>query len=232
MLDVILDSGFGAIVRADSNGLTEIVRTGQATPLSGTYQNFSTNTSFGLGDGRVGPDIDINDAGSITFAAELADADATGAAFFWSSGSVSPVAFIGQPRPGGGTIDAINNNQLTERDEVLFMHGSDALYLWDNGALTTVVSVGDQLPGGGQLSLICTYDFASSESTVQIGVNVRTSQQPVLRGIYLVGAAGLEKVVESGDALPGGDVYDGVFCFSPFAVSLTGRVAFTNYPKL
>jgi hypothetical protein len=98
----------------------------------------------------------INDAGMVGFLARRqGDGVQMNSAYLWENGTITPVAVVGQPAPGGAKIVAVwgclvNNNN---RNAVVALRlndrkGPDALYLFANGHLTAVAAPGQPMPDG------------------------------------------------------------------------------------
>jgi pimeloyl-ACP methyl ester carboxylesterase len=215
-------------------GISRVVSIGDETPLGGTISGNFTCTDWGLGNGRLNPGLDINNADQIMFGAPIANGSATGALFVWSAGSISTVAAIGQAKPGGGSFSSISanwgGNALTNDGTVVFTEGTTvseiAVYEWSGGQPSKVVGSGDSLPGGNSVTGICGYGLSKSGPGVKLAVVVN----PTALAVYKIESGLTSTVVAPGATLPNGEPFDIGYgaedCFRAPQINSSGHVAF------
>lgn len=132
-----------------------VVGAGDETPAGGIYAKFSER-------------IALNDAGVLAFHGMLKFAPTAAAIFAIEDGRPRVVSRLGDPAPGGGTIEQFGLWPAVDpRGAVAFAAsiGSGpspvAILLADGGGLTHVVGIGDALPGGDRITTLTLYPVVS-----------------------------------------------------------------------
>lgn len=220
----------GAVLLAWGDSVVKVVAAGEPTPLGGTYASRFTCTDWGLGDGRLNAGLDLNNMGDVAFGTKIDGGQATGAMFIWSRGIVTPVVAVGNPKPEGGVFDYPGYNRITESGHLVFRNfgssgSADALYAWNGSDFRRFVGASDAIPGGGTLRYVCNFDVAGNDLSAKVVLQAKYWFDSTERfAVLAVGAAGLEKIVDSGDPLPGGGSYGPTSCGQPVSVNSQGRI--------
>jgi hypothetical protein len=125
-----------AIILSSAGQLTSIARDGDAAPGGGNY-------SLGFPDPAFGPEI--NDAGSVAFAADLSTG---GRGVFLSTGdAVSRIAGPGDAAPGGGSFVSCDSPRINSLGQVAFFGqtstGRFGAFVFSGGSISKVAATGD-----------------------------------------------------------------------------------------
>lgn len=99
----------------------------------------------------------VNDAGMVgLLIRRQVDGEHMDSAYLWEKGVLTPLALVGQPAPGGGTIHtawgALVNNKnghVVVAAGLDKLNGPSALYLFADGQLTPIAIPGKVMPDGG-----------------------------------------------------------------------------------
>jgi hypothetical protein len=150
----------------------------------------------------------------------------------------TPIAFLGDPAPGGGTF---NNDPappgLNSRGQLAFtaepVSGEEAIFLLSRGTLTQIVRFGQAAPGGGMFSTAEVGNIGLNESgdaAFAFTLDPLDFGPPVVAGVYRWShrtQALTPVVVPNLTLAPGGGMFTGV----QFNVGLNNRgtVAFSGY---
>ncbi|HYB70214.1 MAG TPA: choice-of-anchor tandem repeat NxxGxxAF-containing protein [Candidatus Bathyarchaeia archaeon] len=132
-----------------------MVGAGEETPIGGIFAKFSERISF-------------NDAGVIAFHGMLKAAPVAAAIFAVDGGRVVPVARLGDPAPGGGTISQFGlwptvsaSGAIAFAASVENGPTSMAILLAGADGLRRVVAVGDALPGTDRIASLTLFPVVS-----------------------------------------------------------------------
>lgn len=161
---------------ANANGVRSIARgsglglgsgspgaaVGDPTPIGGRFAGFplgGASAPVGQNQGLVFSDLlapAINRNGDVLFLADVQGGSSPRGLFLYRSATqtISSVASIGDPLPGGGTLSALGSGSLNASGSVVFLaHGGSAsderILRWDNGVLSSVAKIGDPAPSFG-----------------------------------------------------------------------------------
>jgi len=149
----------------------------------------------------------------------------------------TPIAFLGDPAPGGGQfIVDFEPWEMNSRGDVAFAAdlttGGEGIFRWTDGQLTEILRSGDPAPGGGTFEGVVLADtsindrgdvsvpFTLSPFSFPLGLNA---------GLYRYSAASrsLEAVVVPDVTLaPGGGTFSGVHFRS--SIGNAGQIAFAG----
>ncbi len=177
-------------------------------------------------------------ASLLVLAAALMAAKPCPAANAPSGYTFTPIAFLGDPAPGGGTFNndfepsALNNQGIRAFTADLIMPGQEGIFLDQRGTLTQLMRFGQPAPGGGvfaggELGNIGLNDegdvaFAFTLEPLQFFQLAPGAVGGVYRYSHITGD--VRRVAASGTPVPGGGTFLGV----GFDVSMNdaGTIAF------
>jgi hypothetical protein len=126
-------------------------------------------------------------------------------AYVWEQGTLTRMAGIDQPAPGGGKIVGITDAWVNNKNRNVLVqailndvnNGPRALYLFASGKLTPVAVPGQKMPGGGKFETLSVMDSVSSPN--EAGQHAFFAQLDSGTGAYLMEADGkLSLIVKSG----------------------------------
>jgi hypothetical protein len=175
------------------------------------------------------------EAGTIAFYAFTRSTELGGGVYLWRNGSVSLVADMNTPIPGGtGTFTAIEDpfgfgpfsHPPTDGRVVAFCAAADwprqrGIYTFADGKLALVANLETPLPAGDGL-----FTFLSSEIGIENGsVVFRGEGQEFQRGIYTNVTGPLTKVADRTDTVPAGH---GTFTSLRYPLFDNGTVVFAG----
>lgn len=153
------DSDNFGIFKWTGSELVEIVRKGDPTPDgNGTFQDLNSNIRF-------------NNRGQVAFFSTIQGASdgATSGLFIGDGDSVTQIARISDPAPGGNTIGSLDwFFSLNDQGHVSFEAGIDfgdggstndtfGIFYFDGEEILTVARQGDEIPGAGTLGFLRLY---------------------------------------------------------------------------
>jgi len=145
----------GGVFVASGERIQMVVGAGDDTPIGGIFAKFSE---------RVG----LNDDGVVAFHGMLKFAPVAAAIFAVEDGRARAVSRLGDPAPGGGTIEHFGLwptvGPLGAIAFAASIEGGSspmAILIADGGGLRQVVAVGDALPGGDRITTLTLYPVVS-----------------------------------------------------------------------
>ena len=161
------------------SGITTVVRSGDATPLGGTFgRGFGCSTVLAH---------TTNDVGQVAFPSDLAGASSPAGIFLSTpGGGLSTVTALGQPSPVGGTFAgfsassvALNDSgQVSFRGIVAGGQVSTGIFVASEGAICPVVVPGDLAPDGGAFLDVGSGDVGSTMADGYIAFRGATTISP------------------------------------------------------
>ena len=145
----------GGLFVASGERIQMVVGAGEETPIGGIFAKFSER-------------IALNDAGVIAFHGMLKFAPVAAAIFAVEDGRARAVSRLGDPAPGGGTIEHFGLwPAVSPRGAIAFaasIEGGSSpmiVLITDGPGLAQVVAVGDSLPGGDRIATLTLYPVVS-----------------------------------------------------------------------
>jgi hypothetical protein len=145
----------GGLFVASGEQIQMVVGAGEETPIGGIFAKFSER-------------IALNDAGVIAFHGMLKFAPVAAAIFAVEAGRARAVSRLGDPAPGGGTIEHFGLwPAVSPRGAIAFaasIEGGSSpmtVLITDGPGLAQVVAVGDSLPGGDRIATLTLYPVVS-----------------------------------------------------------------------
>jgi len=174
--------GAGGLFRADGNGITGLIRTGDPAPGTG-----------GGTVGMIGPMTQppLNASGQSVLAVQVMGGTAMSAIYRADGLSLTPVAVEGQTAPGTGgatfsmlstTAPALANGGNVAFASMLMgaLPGSDSgLFIYDDGTLSLLAQAGSAAPGTGGATFMM---FGGPMSTIAIGGHDKVAARVDLMG--------------------------------------------------
>jgi hypothetical protein len=145
----------GGLFVASGERIQMVVGAGDETPAGGIIAKFSER-------------IALNDAGVVAFHGILKFAPVAAAIFAVEDGRLRAISRLGDPAPGGGTIEHFGLwPAVSTRGAIAFAASIEggpspvAILITDGAALLQVVAVGDRLPGGDRITTLTLYPVVS-----------------------------------------------------------------------
>jgi hypothetical protein len=145
----------GGLFVASGERIQMVVGAGDETPAGGIFAKFSER-------------IALNDAGVVAFHGMLKFAPVAAAIFAVEGGRLRAISQLGDPAPGGGTIEHFGLwPAVSTRGAIAFAASIEggpspvAILITDGAALLQVVAVGDRLPGGDRITTLTLYPVVS-----------------------------------------------------------------------
>jgi hypothetical protein len=145
----------GGLFVAIGERMQMVIGAGEETPIGGIFAKFSER-------------IALNDAGVVAFHGMLKFAPVAAAIFAVEDGRVRAVSRLGDPAPGGGTIEHFGLwPAVGPQGAIAFAASIDggpspvAILITSGANLLQVVAVGDALPGGDRITTLTLYPVVS-----------------------------------------------------------------------
>jgi hypothetical protein len=145
----------GGLFVASGERIQMVAGAGDETPAGGIFAKFSER-------------IALNDAGVVAFHGMLKFAPVAAAIFAVEDGRLRAISRLGDPAPGGGTIEHFGLwPAVSTRGAIAFAASIEggpspvAILITDGAALLQVVAVGDRLPGGDRITTLTLYPVVS-----------------------------------------------------------------------
>jgi hypothetical protein len=145
----------GGVFVASGERIQMVVGAGDETPIGGIFAKFSERAT-------------LSDAGVVAFHGMLKFAPVAAAIFAVEDGRARAVSRLGDPAPGGGTIEHFGLwPTVSPRGAIAFAASIEggsspiAILIADGAGLRQVVAVGDALPGGDRITTLTLYPVVS-----------------------------------------------------------------------
>lgn len=210
-----------AIFISNAGVISEVVVTGNATPIGGTF-SFAYLYMWGF-----------NDAGTVLFQDLIEyENDSTGEGIFTStSGVISKVVARGDPSPDGKEFTYLDPASMNNLGDVVFEASVgkgfevdyEGIFLYSGGAISLIAKRGEAAPGGGTFSV---FSFPQINDEKQIVFQASIEGGTSAGGIFAVSNGTIQKVALGGETTPIGGSYLG---FSPQWLNQGGSVAFSAF---
>jgi len=175
----------GGVFVASGGRIQMVVGAGDETPIGGIFAKFSER-------------ITLNDAGVVAFHGMLKFAPVAAAIFAVEDGRARAVSRLGDPAPGGGTIEHFGLwPTVSSGGAIAFAASIEggsspiAILIADGAGLRQVVAVGDALPGGDRITTLTLYPVVSVSLHGHVTFAVAptaTGEGP--EGLFAAGPAG------------------------------------------
>lgn len=175
----------GGVFVASGERIQMVVGAGDETPIGGIFAKFSERTT-------------LSDAGVVAFHGMLKFAPVAAAIFAVEDGRARAVSRLGDPAPGGGTIEHFGLwPTVSPRGAIAFAASIEggsspiAILIADGAGLRQVVAVGDALPGGDRITTLTLYPVVSVSLHGHVTFAVAptaTGEGP--EGLFAAGPAG------------------------------------------
>jgi hypothetical protein len=175
----------GGVFVASGERIQMVVGAGDETPIGGIFAKFSERAT-------------LSDAGVVAFHGMLKFAPVAAAIFAVEDGRARAVSRLGDPAPGGGTIEHFGLwPTVSPRGAIAFAASIEggsspiAILIADGAGLRQVVAVGDALPGGDRITTLTLYPVVSVSLHGHVTFAVAptaTGEGP--EGLFAAGPAG------------------------------------------
>jgi hypothetical protein len=173
--DVALVAGVKSAGGSSGTGLLLLGRDGRFQPVLLPKQELPGG-KHGKSHSYMQMDPSLNDAAAVAFLVSR-EGERQSSAYLWEAGSLVPLAIVGTPAPNGGTISAVSQVLLNNRNRTaLLVIGVDGsrnhgLYRFADGRLQPVVVPGQEMPGGGRFQAIQNVYTSVSDGYRCLGVS-------------------------------------------------------------
>lgn len=145
----------GGVFVASGERIQMVVGAGDETPIGGIFAKFSERAT-------------LSDAGVVAFHGMLKFAPVAAAIFAVEDGRARAISRLGDPAPGGGTIEHFGLwPTVSPGGAIAFAASIEggsspiAILIADGAGLRQVVAVGDALPGGDRITTLTLYPVVS-----------------------------------------------------------------------
>ncbi len=167
----VTSPGRSGVFLWSAGAIRAVAQVGDSAPGGGTFTSFFS--SF------FGPAI--NASGQVAFRADLSNGNG---AFLFSDGTLSRIAHSGDPAPGGGMLEFIDDISLNDTGQVAFsalnsLDGGESVYLFSGGTLSKVAGPRDPAPGGGTLTF-AQEPRLNAQGQVAMSVGATTGSEGVI----------------------------------------------------
>lgn len=154
----------------------------------------------------------LNDAGTVVFAAAVAEGRAVEGIFAWSAGRLRAVATTGSAAPGmPGVLAGLDAPAVNARGDVVFMatirrgrESIEAILVSTGGVLRKVVAQGDPAPRGGAFAAFGPPALNNRGAAAFAAV---VEGKGVPGGIFIATGERVEMVVGAGEETPIGGIF-------------------------
>jgi hypothetical protein len=208
-----------AIYVASAGRLRKIVAQGDAAPSGGTFAAF-------------GPPA-VTNRGGIAFTAVIEGPGVVGGVFMADGSGVRMLVGAGDDVPTGGIFAKFSERlAVNDTGAVAFTAivkggpAAAAIFVHEGARLRKIAALGDAAPGGGSFSYLGLWPALDRSGHVAFIASTDGGATPI--GVFIARASGLERVVGTGDALPGRGTLRSFGLYPVVSMSPNGSLAFAT----